>query len=291
MKSMTRWTALALLLVAGCTPPSESSKAPPANIGGASGDRNTRLGLPAPASPEPSNREAYLVVHPQYTLSYSAKKLIPNWVCWQLRKDDIGQAERGAFEPDPLIPSSFPKVTSHAYDGSGFDRGHMCPAQDRSASQADMDATFVTSNVIPQSPMCNQRGWERLESYCRDLTKKGNVLQICCGPVGVGGEGKNGPRREIGKGNVSVVVPAKVWKVILVLPADGAEATAKTRAIAVMMPNDQSVDYDWSKFRVSVQEIEQATGLTFWPALPGEVTAVIKSKVDDVRVHVPIAAR
>src|SRR5205823_5884652 len=138
-------------------------------------------------------------------------------------------------------------------DGSGFDRGHQCPAQDRSSSQKDMDATFVMSNVVPQAPHCNQRAWERLEDYCRKLTKDGHVLWIAAGPAGTGGEAKDGEKKnEIGKGSTQVNVPAKVWKVILVLPDETAEPTKRSRTIAVIMPNDQSVDYDWSKFRVSV---------------------------------------
>ena len=39
-----------------------------------------------------------------------------------------------------------------------------------------------------------------LEHYCRELTKGGHVLWICCGPAGVGGEGKDGKKDEIGKG-------------------------------------------------------------------------------------------
>jgi hypothetical protein len=38
-----------------------------------------------------------------------------------------------------------------------------------------------------------------------------------------GGEGKNGPAKEIGKGTLTVTVPAKVWRVILVLPREDAQ--------------------------------------------------------------------
>src|SRR5262249_58237260 len=92
-------------------------------------NRNARFGLPGPASTE---REAYLVDRPQYVLSYNAKTRGPNWVCWRLSKDDIGKATRGPFSPDPELPKTIARVSSHVYDSSGFDRGHICPAQDRS---------------------------------------------------------------------------------------------------------------------------------------------------------------
>jgi endonuclease G len=92
----------------------------------------------------------------------------------------------------------------------------------------------------------------RLESYCRTLTKD-HVLYIFCGSHGEGGEGKNGIAKEIGT-NLKVTVPAKVWKVVLVLPSKDAQPRKNSRTIAVIMPNDQSVDFDWAKYRVSVCE-------------------------------------
>jgi endonuclease G len=125
-----------------------------------------------------------------------------------------------------------------------------------------------------------------LESYCRTLTKE-HVLYICCGPHGVGGEGKNGVAEEIGKGKVTVKVPAKLWKVILVLPSEDSEPRKNTRAIAVIMPNDQSVDYDWAKYRVSVREVEKLTGYTFFPDIAPDVAREIKKDADDVKVKLP----
>src|SRR5205823_13413840 len=65
---------------------------------------NVRFGMPAPAKADPESREAYLIDRPQYVLSYNAKTRTPNWVCWRLRKQDIGNAARSAFAPDPLLP-------------------------------------------------------------------------------------------------------------------------------------------------------------------------------------------
>jgi endonuclease G len=248
---------------------------------------NHRFGMPSLAWADPEQRENYLIERPQYTLSYNAKTRAPNWVCWRLRRADLGKAQRGPFEPDPLLPKGFARVTSHVYDGSGFDRGHMCPAQDRSANQQSMDATFDMTNIVPQAPLCNQRGWERLESYCRELAKEGHVLFIACGPDGVGGTGKNGFKEEIGRGRIEVTVPAKLWKVILVLPHEGAEPTRRTRVIAVIMPNDQTVGFDWTRYRVSVRDVEKLTGYRFFRTLPRDVAAALKSRVDEVEVRVP----
>jgi endonuclease G len=254
-------------------------------------NRNVRFGMPSPAKADPRQREDYLIERPQYVLSYNDAKRTANWVSWRLVKANLGKSTRGPFEPDPLLPRGFAKITSHVYDGSGFDRGHMCPAQDRSARQEDMDATFYTTNIVPQSPNSNQRGWERLESYCRDLAHKGHELQIVCGPAGVGGEGKNGRADEIGKGRLTVTVPAKLWKVIVVLPEPGAEPRRNTRVITIIMPNDQTVGFDWTKYRRSARAVERLTGLKFFSALPRDVADALLDHVDEVEVRVPAEGR
>lgn len=247
---------------------------------------NIRFGMPSPAKADPSHKEDYLIERAQYVLSYNNKTKTPNWVCWCLKKEDIGKSQRGAFKQDGTLPAGFTQITSTVYNDSGFDRGHMCPAQDRSSHQKDMDATFFLTNVVPQSPDSNQHAWERLESYCRSLARD-HVLYICCGPHGVGGVGKNGKADVIGKGKMQVTVPAKLWKVILVMPNEAAGPRKNTRAIAIIMPNNQEVGYDWAKHRVSVREVEKLTGFTFFPKIDAEIAHEIKKDADEVQVRVP----
>jgi len=207
-------------------------------------------------------------------------------VCWQLKQNDIGNAARSPFEQDPHLPKGMSRVTSHVYDGCGFDRGHMCPAKDRSSSPADSHAVFYMTNIIPQSPASNQKGWERLEDYCRRQAKEGKVLYIACGPAGVGGIGLKGPEEEIGKGRLKVTVPSKIWKVVLVLPREDAEPRKNSRVIAVIMPNDQSVDFDWPKYRVSTRAVEKLTGFRFFASVPDDVGDALRDHVDDISVPV-----
>jgi endonuclease G len=209
-------------------------------------------------------------------------------VCWHLTKADVGRVARGAFEEDPDLPKQFPRVQFNTYTGSGFDRGHLCPSKDRSKTEADNDAVFLMTNILPQSPNCNQKGWERLESYCRDLAGGGAELYIACGGHGLGGVADDGTRKlTIGRGGLFVTVPKDMWKVVLVVPNKIRAPDATTRTIAVWVPNDQTVTDDWPKYRVPVAEVEKKTGYTFWPLLPPDVAKAIKEKPDDAKVVVP----
>jgi endonuclease G len=244
---------------------------------------NVRFGMPKETKADADNRDEFLVKRQQYVLSYSDTKRTPNWVSWRLVIKDLGRTERGPFKHDPALPKAFAVVKSSEYSGSGFDRGHMCPSGDRSEG-AGNDETFMMSNVVPQAPNCNQKAWERLESYCRALAKAGNELHVACGPFGKGGFGKGGFANTVGPAKVQV--PSRVWKVVLVLPK-GAEPTDRTRTIAVIMPNNQTVDTNWAQWRVSVSDVETLTGYKFWPDLKADVADAIKAVADDSRIGAP----
>jgi endonuclease G len=131
---------------------------------------------------------------------------------------------------------------------------------------------------VPQSPRCNQHGWERFENHCRNLTRDGGELYIAAGPFGEGGTGDRGERATIGK--PQVVVPAAVWKVVMVLPNKDAVPAQTTRTLAVWMPNDMTVGDDWKQYAVSVAEVEGRTRLKFFPLVPDDVAGAIKGRVD-----------
>ncbi|MBV9126257.1 MAG: DNA/RNA non-specific endonuclease, partial [Planctomycetes bacterium] len=91
----------------------------PANpqVSAAPANPNIHFGMPAPARTDPGSPEAYLIERSQYVLSYNDNTKGPNWVSWELRQENIGHSVRGAFNPDPLLPDGFVRVTSHVYDG------------------------------------------------------------------------------------------------------------------------------------------------------------------------------
>jgi endonuclease G len=248
------------------------------------------LGNPSNATDDPSNHDNYLMVKPYFVIGFNDSKGIPNWVSWRVTTADLGNAPRKQiFDPDTTLPPGFYQVKQHDYNGSGFDRGHMCPHSDRAATQEMSFATFVMTNIIPQAPNVNRKAWEQLESYCRSLVSAGNRLYIIAGPAGQGGRGSNGPREVI---HTRIVVPAECWKIIVVLPDAGADDLAGismgTRVITVIMPNDQDkVGEAWDIFRTSPAEVERHTGLHFFDRVRPDVAEALRQKVDREHIAPP----
>ena len=86
------------------------------------------FGNPSCATSEVDNAKNYLMGKTQFSLSYNAFKLIPNWVSWHLSKSDMGDVVRGNdFRADLNLPSGFYAVKKSDYRFSifGFDRGHV----------------------------------------------------------------------------------------------------------------------------------------------------------------------
>ena len=239
------------------------------------------LGNPSNASTVAANN--YLLYRPQYILSYNNSTKTPNWVSWHLYSGDIGSAPiQDDFRADATLPSSWYHITETDYQFSifGFDMGQMCPPEERTATVADNSATFLMSNVIPLAPNLNQKTWANLEKYCRTLIDGGNELYIISGIYGKGGTGINGPFNALASG---VVVPANIWKIIVVLPDgdhDLSRITTSTRVIAVMLPNINSINSNWKLYLVSVASLERLTGYTFLSALPRGIRDILAAKVD-----------
>lgn len=262
-------------------PPPAGSPAPVTVAGRAD---HLALGNPSGARADAAATTNYLLRRPEYVLSYNGQTNTANWVAWHLSQAWKGGAKRSAqFTPDPLLPASFYHVTTRDYTGSGFDRGHLCPSDDRDGSAIENAATFNLTNIVPQAPANNQGPWRELEEYARTLAERGNHLYIVAGPAGQGGEGTKGPATTLAGGKL--VVPKWTWKIVVVLPngaTDLRQVKSSTRVIAIQMPNDQSVEHHhWDEYRVSVAQLEKLTGYDFLSTLPKDIQRVLEAKVDD----------
>src|SRR5262249_30181204 len=195
------------------------------------------------------------------------------------------------FRNDTTLPAGWYQVLGTDYSGSGFDRGHMCPSADRTASVLDNSATFLMTNMVPQAPDNNQGPWAAFENCLRTVVGQGNELYIVSGGSGTGGIGSNGAASVIANGNVNV--PEKTWKVALVLPVgddDVNRVSTSTRTIAVIMPNTQGIRNDaWQRYLATVDQVEALSGYTFYSNVSASIRDVIDARLDLENDTAPVA--
>jgi DNA/RNA endonuclease G (NUC1) len=238
-----------------------------------------QLGNPSGAIADPNNHDHYLIQRTVEAMDYSDNLGEPYWVSWDLTTADVGNVSRSTkYFPDTNLPPSFYLVTDNDYIGVGninFNRGHMCPSEDRTDTRADNDALFFMSNIIPQAAVNNQGVWGNFEGDCRNLANAGNELLIICGPSGFG-------TNRIPSGKAAIA--NYTWKIVVVVPLGAGTAlsriTASTRVISLKIPNSNNVTANWSNYVTSASQVQVDTGFTFFTALSPAIASALRNKVD-----------
>ena len=207
--------------------------------------------LELPAS-RPGDR---IMTYQGYVSSYNPETLIPDWVAYELTAEETrGEATRidKNFSMDMNYHGK--QAMREDYWGSGWTRGHMAPAADFAWDDSAMSETFYFMNICPQREELNNNDWQYLEKQVRAWARKYGKVWVVSGPIV--GDNIYGT---IGKDHV--VVPYKV-----VMVHDG----KRYQSIAFVMGNDAE-RYWLYDCALTVDELEQATGLDFYPALPDDI--------------------
>jgi endonuclease G len=201
-------------------------------------------GVPNISGASTASTTNYLVVKKGYVMSYNGVEGRANWVGWTLKASDVGPVERSnRFREDYELPGRFKRVDDDDYAHSGYDRGHLCNSEDRTASEYLNEETFLMSNIIPQTPTLNRGPFKFLEAYCRKLAvKKGQQLLIYSGGIGAADRLASG-----------VPVPKFCWKAVY----------TPTEAFYVLFPNEHELNKNWKTYLVSKDHLEKMTGFQF----------------------------
>lgn len=190
---------------------------------------------------------------------------VPQWVAYEMRR--IGKKlSRGSERPrewatDMLLLGEGIVPSDASYRNSGYSRGHMCMKQIgfRLGAEADRE-THTMFNACPQEQDFNEGIWLDLEMKTIEWAEQFGQIWVICGPVFT----EKKASKWIGDGaEVRVAVPDGFYKIVVKARGDGAEWTV----LAFMYPHDVAKDpkkeFDQTRYLVSVDSVEMATGLDF----------------------------
>ena len=200
-----------------------------------------------------------------YIVSYNKDTKIPNWVAWHLTAEHTdGPYKRlSNFYEDEDTP--LPRATLSDYGGSGWSRGHMCPAGDNKWSETAMYESFSLVNICPQNANLNSGLWNSIEMDCRRWARQYGDIYIVCGPVFM-----NHEHETIGENKV--IIPEAFFKVVLCL-------NGNPKAFGLIVRNTDG-NKKRDLYYNSVDQVERITGIDFFPALPDDIENEVEAIAD-----------
>lgn len=232
-----------------------------------------------PKSPTSASGE-FIVLQSEWVTWYDSDLRTPLWVGYQLSKAEARRKRfprQDCFRKDPRLADAIASICAD-YDEPLYDRGHMLPANDAKRNQAMMDNSFLFSNMAPQRGNFNRKIWENLESKVNEWAEKVGVYIITGSIFDRDGDGARDPDENAirMKPRKLVAVPTHFYKIILHIRDDG-----KFDSISFMLPHNNKTIKNRDKYLtsriVTVDEIEQLTGIDFFPDMPNSRQNTLES--------------
>lgn len=232
----------------------------------APGDRTyVYAGLPSAIGANASDGGLRLLGNEGYLVGYDDTLPSPRWVAYHIK--DITPIPEPAERPDVFEPDlrTVSRVTSDAYTGTGYDRGHLAPnyaIATRHGDRAQLE-TFLLSNIIPQKHALNAGLWKQLETrIATSYPARFGEVWVLAGPVFT-----RQPPQTLGRSGPAV--PEACYMIIL------DESDGRLRTMAFVFPQDAQGQLD--HHLTTIDAIETRTGLDFFHALDDDAETRLES--------------
>lgn len=218
-----------------------------------------------------------------YAVEWDCDKKSQRWSCYQMHKGYTGSYSRvvDGYLNDPSLNKDDYWETDYIY-GSGYEHGHICPNADRKYSYMANYQTFYMTNMQPQYHKFNgytssgaDRGeglWVRMEGKVRDWTpaSTSDTLYVCKGGT------IDNEDQIIGRINGKLIIPKYFFMACLMKNSMGYRAIGFW---AEQQSNEWHDDEPLSTYVVTIDKLEELTGIDFFCNLPDNIENEVESKV------------
>jgi endonuclease G, mitochondrial len=213
----------------------------------------------------PSTRDREQIIHHKgYTLSYNSSYLLPSWVSYRVTKSQVNDevAIKGKYIPDPQVNTK--SADKKDYKEGGYLMAQFVNYLDIMQIPDGVDETFYMTNITPMKLAFDNHIWCKAERLIRMWTAENDGFYVVCGPILA-----DSPFTPIGDNHVSV--PKRYYKAIY--------DPVGRKAIGFIFKNGMSSG-TLKSFAVSIDEIEQETGIDLFTTLDDELEKQIEMKVN-----------
>lgn len=219
-----------------------------------------RTGFPAPT-------DITVLDRGEFKIGWSPKLRHPVWCAYHVKKAAAYPSlERPNFRRDASVPSA---ANPGDYSRSGYDRGHMAPnhAIVTRYGEAAQKRTFLMSNIAPQTPALNRGVWRDLEHRIADLwTARYGDIWVIVGAISPLDDHET-------VSGTDIDVPDAYYQVVV------AQEGMDVRAFAVLFPQRIRWSAWAARHLISIDELEELTGLDFLPELPDFIQSPLESEL------------
>lgn len=205
-----------------------------------------------------------------YSMLYDTNLKMAYWVAYPLCSwyiGDSGRTDAWGYD-DKLATNLQPNLSGGI---NGYDRGHQIPSGDRTRSYSINAQTFYYTNMTPQiGQKMNQAIWADLENAVRKWYSATDTLFVITGAMPTTAADKTIKYAQDNDGK-NIAIPKYYFKVL------ARKVSGQFQTVAYKLDNVSYSHRDYNVGILSVKELEEMTGFTFFPDRP-EITESIKSQ-------------
>lgn len=207
-----------------------------------------------------------------YSMLYDTDLKMAYWVAYPLCGWYIGSSGRtDAWDYDPQLTKSLQPSLNDGFSDKQYDRGHQLPSGDRTRSSSINSQTFYYTNMTPQiGQKMNQAIWADLENAVRGWSSATDTLYVVTGAMPTTATDKTIKYTQDYNGK-NMAVPKYYFKAL------ARQVNGQYQTVAYKLDNISYSHRNYNEGILSVKELEEMTGFTFFPDRP-EITESIKSQ-------------
>lgn len=212
-----------------------------------------------------------------FSVEWDCNKRSQRWTCYQMHRGYSGKYSRVSnfyFDTTNLTADEYYDEFKYF---PGYERGHICPSGDRTASEEMNAQTFVMTNMQPQYHQFNgydkQTGenglWVRMENQLRkwaDKLSATDTIFVCKGAT------IDSEANIITRINGKLIVPKYFYMAILRKSSFGYAGMAFWSEQTKSWRMNETL----RSHAISISELEKRTGIDFFCNLPDDVEAQVE---------------
>ena len=216
--------------------------------------------------PAGSSSQNHLILRPIYALSYNTRNKVADWAAYRVTSGSIGIASSlsRAVMIDDFVEETLSAEDFINAEEAGLARAQLVPLVNFAGTPYWNEVNYM-SNVVARRRNLSLGAWYGLEWSIRNLVNREREVYVLTGPIF-----RETPVAASLETQTQHRVPDAFFKIVV---------SADNRATAFIFDQDLPVHVHHCDTKATIDEIELATGLDFFPENPRLVLGLLDANL------------